>query len=183
MSKLTSQLEWPSSPRRCALAAGAAHAADMPKIGVDLTTLTSPFWTAYAGYLRRRGQGPGRRTAGPDQLRIRHRQADHRHPEPDQSRRQRHHLLALRIRRRRHDPEGRREGRCSGRRRRRGALDRSGRHRRARRQPRLWPSRPANISASTSRKAPSCRSWATRPRSTDATAASASASASRNTRS
>ena len=27
--------------------AGAARAADMPKIGVDLTTLTSPFWTSY----------------------------------------------------------------------------------------------------------------------------------------
>jgi ribose transport system substrate-binding protein len=31
--------------------AGAAQAADAPKIGVDLTTLTSPFWTSYNKYI------------------------------------------------------------------------------------------------------------------------------------
>ena len=39
--------------------AGAARAADMPKIGVDLTTLTSPFWTAYAGYLDQEAKAQG----------------------------------------------------------------------------------------------------------------------------
>ena len=34
-----------------ALSHAGAHAQDKPKIGVDLTTLTSPFWTAYARYL------------------------------------------------------------------------------------------------------------------------------------
>ena len=33
------------------LAAGAAGAADAPKVGVDLTTLTSPFWTSYNKYI------------------------------------------------------------------------------------------------------------------------------------
>ena len=31
--------------------AGAAGAADAPKIAVDLTTLTSPFWTSYNKYI------------------------------------------------------------------------------------------------------------------------------------
>jgi ribose transport system substrate-binding protein len=34
-----------------AMVAGAAHAADAPKVGVDLTTLTSPFWTSYNKYI------------------------------------------------------------------------------------------------------------------------------------
>ncbi len=34
-----------------ALAAGTARAADAPKVGVDLTTLTSPFWTSYDRYI------------------------------------------------------------------------------------------------------------------------------------
>ncbi len=34
-----------------AMFVGAAHAAEGPKIGVDLTTLTSPFWTAYNRYI------------------------------------------------------------------------------------------------------------------------------------
>jgi ribose transport system substrate-binding protein len=34
-----------------ALVAGAARAADAPKVGVDLTTLTSPFWTSYDRYI------------------------------------------------------------------------------------------------------------------------------------
>lgn len=33
------------------LAAGPALAADAPKVGVDLTTLTSPFWTSYNKYI------------------------------------------------------------------------------------------------------------------------------------
>lgn len=42
-----------------ALAAGGAGAADMPKIGVDLTTLTSPFWTSYARYLEDEAKAQG----------------------------------------------------------------------------------------------------------------------------
>ena len=34
-----------------AMLSAAASAADAPKIAVDLTTLTSPFWTAYNKYI------------------------------------------------------------------------------------------------------------------------------------
>src|SRR5215470_17619715 len=34
-----------------ALFASMAHAEDAPKVGVDLTTLTSPFWTSYNKYI------------------------------------------------------------------------------------------------------------------------------------
>ena len=34
-----------------AMFASAAHAEDAPKVGVDLTTLTSPFWTSYNKYI------------------------------------------------------------------------------------------------------------------------------------
>lgn len=37
----------------------AAHAADAPKIGVDLSTLTSPFWTSYARYIKIEAQQQG----------------------------------------------------------------------------------------------------------------------------
>jgi ribose transport system substrate-binding protein len=42
-----------------ALAAGSAAAADAPKVGVDLTTLTSPFWTSYAKYLEEEAAAQG----------------------------------------------------------------------------------------------------------------------------
>lgn len=42
-----------------ALALASAHAQDKPKIGVDLTTLTSPFWTAYARYLDQEAAAQG----------------------------------------------------------------------------------------------------------------------------
>ncbi len=42
-----------------ALMLGAAPAQDKPKIGVDLTTLTSPFWTAYARYLEQEAEAQG----------------------------------------------------------------------------------------------------------------------------
>ncbi len=41
------------------LATGAAHAADAPKVGVDLTTLTSPFWTAYNRYIVQEAKAQG----------------------------------------------------------------------------------------------------------------------------
>jgi ribose transport system substrate-binding protein len=42
-----------------ALAVGSAAAADAPKVGVDLTTLTSPFWTSYAKYLEEEAAAQG----------------------------------------------------------------------------------------------------------------------------
>jgi len=42
-----------------ALSAGAAQAADAPKVGVDLTTLTSPFWTAYNRYIVQEAKAQG----------------------------------------------------------------------------------------------------------------------------
>ena len=39
--------------------AGAAAAQDKPKIAVDLTTLTSPFWTAYNGYITAEAEAQG----------------------------------------------------------------------------------------------------------------------------
>ena len=39
--------------------AGAAVAQDKPKIAVDLTTLTSPFWTAYNGYITAEAEAQG----------------------------------------------------------------------------------------------------------------------------
>jgi ribose transport system substrate-binding protein len=42
-----------------ALSIGAAQAADAPKVGVDLTTLTSPFWTAYNRYIVQEAKAQG----------------------------------------------------------------------------------------------------------------------------
>ena len=41
------------------IAANAAIAADAPKIGVDLTTLTSPFWTSYNKYIVEEAKAQG----------------------------------------------------------------------------------------------------------------------------
>ena len=41
------------------LAAFGAQAADAPKIGVDLSTLTSPFWTSYARYIKIEAKAQG----------------------------------------------------------------------------------------------------------------------------
>ena len=38
---------------------GAALAADAPKVGVDLTTLTSPFWTSYNRYIAQEAKAQG----------------------------------------------------------------------------------------------------------------------------
>ena len=38
---------------------GAAQAADAPKVGVDLTTLTSPFWTSYNRYIVQEAKAQG----------------------------------------------------------------------------------------------------------------------------
>jgi ribose transport system substrate-binding protein len=42
-----------------ALTAFGAKAADAPKIGVDLSTLTSPFWTSYARYIKEEAKAQG----------------------------------------------------------------------------------------------------------------------------
>jgi ribose transport system substrate-binding protein len=42
-----------------ALSIGTAQAADGPKVGVDLTTLTSPFWTAYNRYIVQEAKAQG----------------------------------------------------------------------------------------------------------------------------
>ena len=55
-----------------------AAAADTPKIAVDLTTLTSPFWTAYNKYIVSEAKSQGVDLLAAIQLRIRHREADHR---------------------------------------------------------------------------------------------------------
>jgi len=41
------------------LSIGAAQAAEAPKVGVDLTTLTSPFWTAYNRYIVQEAKAQG----------------------------------------------------------------------------------------------------------------------------
>ena len=87
---------------------------------------------------RRRGQGPGRRSLAAVQLRVRHRQADHRREERDRARRQGHHLFAVRQFGGGHGAEDRGGGEACGRRRRRRARHRPGRDRRARQQRRLW---------------------------------------------
>lgn len=48
-----------------ALAFTGAQAQDKPKIGVDLTTLTSPFWTAYARYLDQEAAAQGAELLAP----------------------------------------------------------------------------------------------------------------------
>jgi ribose transport system substrate-binding protein len=57
--KLASTIKGGLAAAALALAAGGAGAADMPKIGVDLTTLTSPFWTSYARYLEDEAKAQG----------------------------------------------------------------------------------------------------------------------------
>ncbi|HZP21661.1 MAG TPA: sugar ABC transporter substrate-binding protein [Bauldia sp.] len=51
MSRTQSGLKGALLASALAMVAGAAHAADAPKIAVDLTTLTSPFWTSYNKYI------------------------------------------------------------------------------------------------------------------------------------
>jgi len=51
MSKLHAAIKGVIVASTLGLAASAAYAADAPKIGVDLTTLTSPFWTSYNKYI------------------------------------------------------------------------------------------------------------------------------------
>ena len=50
MSKLHFNVKGVLLASALSLAAAAAHA-DGPKVGVDLTTLTSPFWTSYNKYI------------------------------------------------------------------------------------------------------------------------------------
>ena len=73
-----------------------ASAADAPKIAVDLTTLTSPFWTAYNKYIVSEAKAQGVDLLATVQLRVRHGETDHRGEERDHARRQGHHFLAIR---------------------------------------------------------------------------------------
>ncbi len=51
MSKIHAAITGAVFASALTLAAGVAVAADGPKVGVDLTTLTSPFWTSYNKYI------------------------------------------------------------------------------------------------------------------------------------
>src|SRR5271154_5564357 len=51
MSKIRTAIRAAVFTSAVTLAGGAANAADSPKVGVDLTTLTSPFWTSYNKYI------------------------------------------------------------------------------------------------------------------------------------
>ena len=66
-----------------ALAASTAGAQDAPKVAVDLTTLTSPFWTSYNKYIVEEAKAQGIDLLRAVQLRVRHGQADHRRAERD----------------------------------------------------------------------------------------------------
>jgi ribose transport system substrate-binding protein len=59
MSKIHTAIKAAVFVSALTLAAGAAAAADGPKVGVDLTTLTSPFWTAYNKYIVTEGKAQG----------------------------------------------------------------------------------------------------------------------------
>src|ERR1700677_1754831 len=59
MSKIHTAIKGALFASAMTLAAGAAAAADGPKVGVDLTTLTSPFWTAYNKYIVAEGKAQG----------------------------------------------------------------------------------------------------------------------------
>jgi hypothetical protein len=155
--------------------------ADAPKIAVDLTTLTSPFWTAYNQYIVNEAKAQGvdllqpfnsefdtakqitgvknAITLGANGLIF----------SPFDS------SAAGTILKTADAAQG---GRRRGRRR---AGLRSESRLSCARTTSLMARRPADISASMWRKAPSCRSWATRRRSTDGIAATASAIASRRT--
>jgi ABC-type sugar transport system substrate-binding protein len=51
MSQLLNCIKGAAVASTLALIASTAQAADPPKVGVDLTTLTSPFWTSYNKYI------------------------------------------------------------------------------------------------------------------------------------
>ena len=59
MSKIHTAIKGALFASAMTLAAGAAAAAEGPKVGVDLTTLTSPFWTAYNKYIVAEGKAQG----------------------------------------------------------------------------------------------------------------------------
>ena len=161
-----------------AVFASAAVAEDMPKVAVDLTTLTSPFWTSYNKYIVDEAKAQGIDLLEPFNSEFDTAKQITGVTERDHPRRQGHHLLAVRSRR---PPRP-----CSTRpplpRLPIVAVDVAPTPARSRSScaPTTSPMarRPANTSASTSPRVRSCRSWATRRRSTDATAAPASATAS-----
>jgi ribose transport system substrate-binding protein len=59
MLHLSKCLKGMAAASALALLAGPAAAADGPKVGVDLTTLTSPFWTAYNKYIVQEAKAEG----------------------------------------------------------------------------------------------------------------------------
>src|SRR5271170_6691206 len=59
MSKINTAIKGALFASAMTLAAGAAAAAEGPKVGVDLTTLTSPFWTSYNKYIVAEGKAQG----------------------------------------------------------------------------------------------------------------------------
>src|SRR5271167_4937278 len=59
MSKIHTAIKGAVFASALTMIAGAASAADGPKVGVDLTTLTSPFWTAYNKYIVAEGKAQG----------------------------------------------------------------------------------------------------------------------------
>ena len=56
---MTAKLKTVLAASALALAAGAAAAQDAPKVAVDLTTLTSPFWTSYNKYIVEEAKAQG----------------------------------------------------------------------------------------------------------------------------
>ena len=73
-----------------------ASAADAPKIAVDLTTLTSPFWTAYNKYIVDEAKAQGIDLLEPFNSEFDTAKQITGVQERHHARRQGHHLLALR---------------------------------------------------------------------------------------
>ena len=63
MAKLTALLKGTLLASALALSIPLARAADEPKVGVDLTTLTSPFWTSYNRFIINEAKAQGLRFA------------------------------------------------------------------------------------------------------------------------
>ena len=158
-----------------------ASAADAPKIAVDLTTLTSPFWTAYNKYIVTEAKAQG-----VDLLQPFNSEFDTAKQITGVK-----NAITLGAKGLIFSPfDSSAAGTIL-----KTADSRQGGGRRGRRRARtpvrspsscarttsLMARRPVNISASMWRKARSCRSWATRRRSTAAIAATVSATASRRT--
>ena len=82
-----------------------ANAAEGPKVGVDLTTLTSPFWTSYNKYIVDEAKAQGIDLLEPFNSEFDTAKQITGVQNAITLGRQGHHLLAVRIRRRRHHAE------------------------------------------------------------------------------